>query len=218
MDFIYIKAAEEALALDLKKDKALIINLAYMVILALTLVYDMMAKEGVHTFRIALAAVTAWIMFFVYKKTFLRRSRISFYLIFTFVFAAMYLGSVLDFYIIIPGYDKILHLISGVIIAYIGYIFYLNLVKTDDKEAVNPMMGVVFSIIFSIAAAGAWEIWEFSTDQLFGFTSQNNSLIDTMMDIICGTVMGILANIPIAMYIKGKKVKFIEKLVEDMRR
>ena len=78
MDFIYTKAAEEALALDLKKDKALIINLAYMVILALTLLYDMMAKEGVHTFRIVLAAVTAWIMFFVYKKTFLRRSRISF--------------------------------------------------------------------------------------------------------------------------------------------
>ena len=30
--------------------------------------------------------------------------------------------------------------------------------------------------------------------------------------------MGILANIPIAMYIKGKKVRFIEKLVEDIRR
>ena len=216
MDFIYTKAAEEALALDLKKDKALIINLAYMVILALTLVYDMMAKEGVHTFRIGLAAVTSWIMYFVYKKTFLRRSRISFYLIFTFVFAAMYLGSVLDFYIIIPGYDKILHLISGIIIAYIGFIFYLTLVKTDDKEAVNPMMGVVFSIIFSIAAAGAWEIWEFSTDQLFGFTSQNNSLIDTMMDIICGTLGGIVSLFPIYRFIKGKNNRFLEKVTEEV--
>lgn len=204
--------------MDLKKDKALIINLVYMAVLSITLVYDVVLKDGTHVFRILLAALTAWIILFVYKKTFLKKSRISFYLIFTFVFAAMYLGSVLDFYVIIPGYDKILHLISGIIIAYIGYIFYLTLVKTDDKEAINPMMGVIFSIIFSIAAAGTWEIWEFSTDQLFGFTSQNNSLIDTMMDIICGTVMGILANIPIAMHIKGKKVSFIEKLVKDMRK
>ena len=47
---------------------------------------------------------------------------------------------------------------------------------------------VVFSLLFAIACAGVWEIWEFSTDQIFGFTAQNNSLHDTMWDIICGTV------------------------------
>ena len=78
-------------------------------------------------------------------------------------------------------------------------------------------MAIFFSIAFSIAAAGVWEIWEFSTDQLFGFTSQNNSLIDTMGDIICGTVMGIIANIPIYLHIKGKKIKFVEKIIEEMK-
>lgn len=203
--------------MNIKKDKAVKVNLIYMVLLAVTLVYDLMTKEGTHTFRIVLAAVTAWIMYFVYKKTFLRKSRTSFYLIFTFMFAAMYLGSVIDFYEIIPGYDKILHLISGAIIALIGYILFLSLIKGDAKGTFNPMMGVLFSIIFSIAAAGVWEIWEFSTDQLFGFTSQNNSLIDTMWDIICGTVMGLITNIPIMMYVKGKKVRFIEKIVEEMK-
>ena len=203
--------------MNIKKDKAIRINLIYMVILAVTLIYDLAAKDGKHIFRIVLAAVTAWIMYFVYKKTFLRKSRISFYLIFIFMFAAMYLGSVIEFYEIIPGYDKILHSISGVIIALIGYILFLSLIKGDAKGVFNPMMGVLFSIIFSIAAAAVWEIWEFSTDQLFGFTSQNNSLIDTMWDIICGTVMGLITNIPIMMYIKGKKVKIIEKIVEEMK-
>lgn len=203
--------------MQLKNDKAFLLNICYMFLLVITSVYDVITKDGVHIFRIALAGVTAWIFYFVYKKTFLRKSRISFYLIFTFIFAAMYLGSVLDFYIIVPSYDKILHLISGIIIAIIGYIFFLSLIKSDEKNLYHPMMGVIFSILFAIAAAGAWEIWEFTTDQLFGFTSQNNSLIDTMLDIICGTVMGMVANIPIIMHIKGKNVKFIEKIIEEMK-
>jgi hypothetical protein len=36
--------------------------------------------------------------------------------------------------------------------------------------------------------AGCWEIFEFTTDRLFGLYSQNGSLVDTMVDIICGTV------------------------------
>ena len=211
------KENKKGFKFSLLKDKAIIVNLLYMLVLAITLIYDLAAKHKEHIFRIGLAAVTAWIMYFVYKKTFLRKSRISFYLIFIFIFAAMYLGSVIDFYLIIPGYDKILHLISGIIIALIGYILFLSLVKGDAEGAFNPMIAVVFSILFSIAAAAVWEIWEFSTDQLFGFTSQNNSLIDTMWDIICGTVMGIVTNIPIIMHIKGKKVKFIEKIIDEMR-
>ena len=53
---------------------------------------------------------------------------------------------------------------------------------------------------------------------LFGFHSQNNSLIDTMMDIICGSIMGIIANIPIYLYIKGKNISFIKKIVMEMNR
>lgn len=31
-------------------------------------------------------------------------------------------------------------------------------------------------------------LYEFTTDRLFGLLSQNGSLVDTMADIICGTV------------------------------
>ncbi len=125
----------------------------------------------------------------------------------------MYLGNVFDFYIIIPMYDKILHLLSGLIIGLIGYIFFLHVSNGNVEDSFKRYMPMLFSIIFSIAAAGVWEIWEFSTDQLFGFVSQNNSLHDTMWDIICGTLMGIVSNVPIYFYhIKGKKIKFIENI------
>lgn len=203
--------------MNLNKDKALLINLISMIILLFSLIYNYIFSDGEKTFRIILMAVTLWIMYFLYKKTFLRKSRISFYLIYSFIVGAMYLGSVLDFYLIIPFYDKILHLLSGLIIGIIGYILFLHMVDGEDKSKYRKYMPILFSIMFSIAGAAVWEIWEFSTDKLFGFTSQNNSLDDTMWDIICGTIMGIISNIPIYLHIRGIKIKFIDKIIQDMK-
>ena len=102
---------------------------------------------------------------------------------------------------------------QGVIIAIIGFILFLYLNNGNIKGDFNTYFAVIFSIIFSIAAAGLWEIWEFSTDMLFGFHHKIIVLYDTMMDIICGSIMGIIANIPIYLYIKGKNIYFMEKLL-----
>ena len=200
------------------KDKALIINIITMVILIITAVCNFIFYDGSKLFRIGLMVVALWLMYFVYKKTFLRKSRISFYLIFSFIVGSMYLGNVFNFYEIIPMYDKILHLLSGIIVGMIGFILFLHITDGKGMSTCKRYAPVLFSIIFSIAAAGLWEIWEFSTDMLFGFHSQNNSLIDTMMDIICGSIMGIIANIPIYLYIKGKNISFIEKIIDEINR
>lgn len=203
--------------MSLLKDKALGLNLISMVILIITAIYDFMFRGGEKLFRIGLMVITLWIMYGVYKKTFLRKTRISFYLIYSFIFGAMYLGNVFDFYLIIPMYDKILHLLSGLILGMIGYILFVHVSNGATEGSFKRYMPILFSIIFSIAGAAVWEIWEFSTDQLFGFASQNNSLHDTMWDIICGSLMGVIANIPIYLYyIKSKKIKFIENLNKEI--
>ena len=202
--------------MTIKENKPLLVNLIYMAVLIITFIYKYAIKDYDELFRIGLAAVTAWIVYFVCKITFLKKSEICFYVILAFTFSAIYLGNVWDLYRIIPIYDKLLHLLSGVIIAIIGFVLFLYLNNGNIKGDFNTYFAVIFSIIFSIAAAGLWEIWEFSTDMLFGFHSQNNSLIDTMMDIICGSIMGIIANIPIYLYIKGKNISFIEKIIDEI--
>ena len=204
--------------MTIKENKPLLVNLIYMAVLIITFIYKYAIKDYDELFRIGLAAVTAWIVYFVCKITFLKKSEICFYVILAFTFSAIYLGNVWDLYRIIPIYDKLLHLLSGVIIAIIGCVLFLYLNNGNIKGDFNTYFAVIFSIIFSIAAAGLWEIWEFSTDMLFGFHSQNNSLIDTMMDIICGSIMGIIANIPIYLYIKGKNISFIEKIIDEINR
>ena len=204
--------------MTIKENKPLLVNLIYMAVLIITFIYKYAIKDYDELFRIGLAAVTAWIVYFTCKITFLKKSEICFYVILAFTFSAIYLGNVWDLYRIIPIYDKLLHLLSGVIIAIIGFVLFLYLNNGNIKGDFNTYFAVIFSIIFSIAAAGLWEIWEFSTDMLFGFHSQNNSLIDTMMDIICGSIMGIIANIPIYLYIKGKNISFIEKIIDEINR
>lgn len=200
-----------------KKDKPLHTNIVFTIILVITFLYDYIFRANANMFRIVLVGVTVWIMYFFHKKSFLRKSVTAFNAIFIFILAAMYFGNVFSFYSIIPAYDKILHLVSGVIIALIGFIFFLYLSNGKTEGDFKPSIAIWFSILFAIATAGIWEIWEFTTDQLFGFTSQNNSLIDTMLDIISGTITGIITNIPIYFYLKGKKVKLIEKLIHEMR-
>ena len=204
--------------MNFNKDKSMTLNIISMIIFFITWIYDFFFRGGGSTFRLILVAVTIWIFYFVYKKSFMRKVELIYYLVFIFIVASIYLGNVFNFYEKVILYDKILHSISGLIIAFIGYVFFLYLNNGKEEGTFKKITPIIFSILFSIAAAGVWEIWEFTTDRLLGFASQNNSLIDTMGDIICGTVTGILANIPMYFHVKGKKIKFIDKIIEEMKR
>ena len=127
----------------------------------------------------------------------------------------MYLASVWNFYWI-PNYDKFLHLLSGAIIAILGYALFIYLTNDISRKEMNPLTSVIFVILFATAAAGVWEIWEFTTDSLFGLTAQNNSLHDTMWDIICGTIVGVVTAIPIYINSKNNKIKIITKMIDEI--
>ena len=199
------------------KDKAFIINVFTTIVLIITSIFNFIFFKGNKIFKIGLIIVTLWLMYFIYKKTFLKKSRISFYLLFSFIIGAMYFGSVFNFYEIIPMYDKFLHLLSGFVASTIGFVIFLN-ITNNEINIYKSYAPALFSIIFAIAVAAIWEIWEFSTDQLFGFLSQNNSLHDTMWDIICGSAVGVISSIPIFLDTKGKKFKYIEKVIEEMKK
>ena len=134
--------------------------------------------------------------------------------IYIFVFLSMNLGKSLNFYGV-PYWDKLLHHTSGLLLAFIGMLILWSL-NAKGKE-LHPAVIIAFVLIFSIASAGVWEIWEFTTDSLFGLTAQNNSLNDTMWDIICGTIGGSIVCIFLYLYYyKGKKFKIIKNTIDYM--
>lgn len=99
-------------------------------------------------------------------------------------------GSVLNLYRVLGFYDKFVHFISGVILAEIGFLIMMKIFK-NLKLPDLKMLALIFGILFSFAGAGAWEIYEFTADQLFGTDMQGNNL-NTMGDIVSGFLGGIV--------------------------
>lgn len=106
-----------------------------------------------------------------------------------FLVMSLFLGKVLNFYHIIPHWDKILHAFSGFILYPWGVFLYLKL----NGEGNNRLLKVALALLFSISCALLWEVWEFTGDRLFGLNSQNNSLKDTMLDMIMGCMGAVIS-------------------------
>ena len=73
-------------------------------------------------------------------------------------------------------------------------------------KASNRLFNFIFCVFFAAGAACIWEIAEFSIDQLTASNLQHNldtGVVDTMEDMICGTVGGIIFST--YMLLKNKK-------------
>lgn len=192
-----------------------LITIIFLSLLAVTLIFNTVFQNGSKIFRIILTAATILIIKIIFSVTFFKKSKASYTAILIFIFMTMYLGNVFDFYSLVSSYDKILHFSSGIIIGVIGLIVYAHFTKEYMKK-LNPKFMLLFIFIFCVALAGCWEIWEFTGDMLFGFQSQNNSLIDTMMDIICGTLGGVVSLLFIYKFAKGNSNRFFEKVTKEV--
>ena len=93
-------------------------------------------------------------------------------------------GSILKLYDKFPGYDRVVHFISGLILGYIGVYIGEWLFKRLSVPR-EPFIIIVFAGLFSCTCAGAWEIIEFLTDCVMHMDVQHGNT-DTMGDIVAG--------------------------------
>lgn len=194
------------------EDKA---TVSFYLLLIVTSIWDVLARGGVKVPRIILIGITILAAKILFTRTFLKKSRAAYLTTLAFIFFSMYLANVMNFYAI-PYYDKILHFFSGIILATFGFIIYVNFFGDRDNKTVKPMAMVIFLIFFCAGSAALWEIWEFTTDSLFNLTAQNG-LVDTMWDIILGTGGGLFVIYPVYLYEKGKEIKILKKIAEEMK-
>lgn len=122
-----------------------------------------------------------------------------------FIFVTMFVANEFGFYAVIPYLDKIEHLFSGVILCFVGILIYKKASEEEKTTMLGEKVAVWFCLFFSVAMAGGWEIYEFTTDRLFMLNSQNGSLFDTMVDIICGTIGAVVTGICLAFKAKWRR-------------
>ena len=98
---------------------------------------------------------------------------------FIFLFCAIYLGEVRNFYYLVPFWDDVLHCFSGAMLGAFGF----ALVKIlNDSQRVNvelsPYFICLFAFCFALAAGAVWEIYEFAGDSLLGLNMQKHTMAD----------------------------------------
>ena len=120
---------------------------------------------------------------------------------FVFLYCAIYLGEVRNFYYLIPNWDTILHGFSGAMLGALGF----SLVSMLNKEPriqmqLSPVFVALFAFCFALAAGVAWEIYEYTFDGAMGLNMQKfalesgvqlvgrEALQDTMEDLITDAV------------------------------
>lgn len=127
---------------------------------------------------------------------------------FVFLYCAIYLGEVKNFYYLIPHWDDILHCFSGAMLGAFGFTLVTILNDSDKvKVYLNPYFICLFAFCFALAAGAVWEIYEFLGDSLFGLNMQkfrladgtllvgSQALSDTMHDIIIDTVGALVVTV-----------------------
>jgi uncharacterized membrane protein YjdF len=135
-----------------------------------------------------------------------------------FLYCALVLGEVQDFYYKIPFWDVILHAFSGGMLAVLGLIIIYSL-NEQQKVKVNlsPLFVAVFAFCFALTIGALWEIYEFTCDGLFGVNSQKYllktnepligraALMDTMKDMIVDAVAAFFVSV--GYYVASRKQK-----------
>lgn len=142
-----------------------------------------------------------------------------------FLFCAIFLGEVRNFYYIIPYWDIILHTFSGGMIAALGFSF-ISLLNDEENIHVKltPFFVAFFAFNFAITLGVVWEIYEYTADGILGLNMQKfaledgtllmgrEALSDTMEDLIVDGIGALV--ISIIGYISLKYNKgWIEKLL-----
>ncbi|MGN0801782.1 MAG: hypothetical protein ACI4MF_04200 [Candidatus Faecivicinus sp.] len=126
-------------------------------------------------------------------------------LYYIFLFCAIFLGEVFDFYYVVPHWDVILHAFSGAMLSALGFILVdLFNQNKDVRVSLSPFFESVFAFCFALALGAIWEIYEFSADWLLGLNMQKAyaadgtalvgrvALLDTMEDLIVDAIAALV--------------------------
>lgn len=197
----------------MKLDK--VITILFYIILFITGLLDIYFRNGIKILRILLIYATILSIRIVFKKTFLKKYLCVYVITLIFIFFSMYLANVWDFYAL-EHYDKVLHFVSGILIGFLGLIVYIYLSNGNLNNSMKKLTIYIFPVIFAVAVAGAWEIWEYTTDTLFGLTAQCD-LEDTMWDIILGSLGSLISSGLIYYSYNVKNIKMIQNLIEQYK-
>ena len=118
-----------------------------------------------------------------------------------FLYCAIYLGEVRNFYFNVPHWDTVLHAFSGAALGALGFSIVSLLNGAESVVfTLSPIFVSLFAFCFAMTLGTLWEIYEFTVDSLLNINMQKYAseigepligraaLLDTMKDLIVDAI------------------------------
>lgn len=156
-------------------------------------------------------------------------------LVLVFLFISIVLGFIQEFYITIRGFDKLVHTVSGIVISLVALeavTIYAHYISNNKKQVIPALFIIVFSFTFTVSLLLLWEFYEFASDTLtFIFTQnptnmqrylwsnpseifpQGYGLLDTMVDLILGTLGAAVVSIVAFIFLRRTEKKQLHQSI-----
>lgn len=157
------------------------------------------------------------------------------------IFFGSFLAQGLEWNHTVTSWDKILHLMAGFVIVFIGDGLSGMFLDRDDK--VSPLFRTYSAVGFSYISIVVWEVFEFFVDyywpescnqaynisperdpfffKIFGYGAQNENqwaVFDTNVDMLCAVIGSIPAAILLWALLNRKRKKSPKKDIADSRK
>ncbi len=100
-------------------------------------------------------------------------------IIYCFIFAAEILGEINHYYVLIPGWDTMLHTINGFLCAAVGYSLVDLLNRNSKNMDLSPFYLTIQAFCFSMTVGVLWEFFEFSMDSFFLMDTQKDFIVNS---------------------------------------
>lgn len=118
-----------------------------------------------------------------------------------FLYAAIFLGEVRNFYYAVPHWDTVLHTFSGMMLGALGFSFITILNNTEKIPlSLSPAFVAIFTFCFGVTLGVIWEFYEFFADSVLLTNMQkyalesgealagHAALTDTMKDLLVDAI------------------------------
>lgn len=148
-------------------------------------------------FQSVLGAIAMWALGFLQRKVRISIPSTMIILYAVFLYCAVFLGEVRNFYYSVPHWDTILHTFSGAALGALGFSMVSLLNKSKSVTfSLSPIFVALFAFCFALMLGVMWEIFEFAVDSVLGTNMQKfaletgealvgqTALADTMKDLI----------------------------------
>ena len=183
----------------------------YLLLCAVLAAVYALKRDGYHL-GISLGALAIPIaMALFYRLTGLKVVHQIDFIILAFTLIAYPLGSCLDFYARFPGYDKLMHMLSGAFVSVLCILLYCALKPGHRIGSDDFWLALLFTFFGSMAVAGLWELAEYGINLVTGRDVQHvldTGVGDTMQDmLVCmiGTIATLTLLRPLS---QGRQTRF----------